>query len=809
MLFVPLWLIPVVATAAEDAVGWDAVPAILARIVPPQFPDRDFKVADYGAVGDGAGRLQAGLRQGDRRLPRGRRRTRRRAGRRVARPRARSISNRTSICTLDEGATVRFSTEPADYLPVVLTRFEGNEVMNYLAAASTPIDAENIAITGEGTFDGQAGAKNWWPWKGSPAAAESDQGLSALRQMGEDGVPAAERVFGDGHYLRPNFVQPYRCKNVLIEGVTFTNSPMWILNPVLCENVTIRGVTVDSHGPNNDGCDPESCRDVLIENCTFDTGDDCIAIKSGRNADGRRIGVPSENIIIRDCTMKDGHGGVVLGSEMSGGIRNVFVEDCRMDSPNLDRAIRLKSQLAPRRLPRKPVRPQRPGRPGEGSGRPHQPPLRGRRGEHYPTVRNIHIENLTSNKSGRPFYLVGLGKGQDRERRDRKLHVQERGQAERLRARRPDHAPQLPPRPQRRLRQRLIAFHLSLRERSRRGTDGSVGRERVRERSLSRYHSSATQNSTNRCAAADSRLAFPRQRSRINRPHLRLERPNPHPPPARHGPDGCSGTIETPSPASTIRTMRSVLVASISIRGARARARETHPARATGRSNRARTKSAARAPDRPAAAGRVVSSRVPPRRDETPLHREPVAVLQLRRHLVRRRHAQRHLRIAADRFVNLLLRPRAQPDADRRLGRVKPPHHVDQRVRNEILAGHDMNFPRLGRLAKQLGQFAGPLQKRNRVRQQPMPFLRQRRTYRRTPRRLRYSSTPNRASERNQPIPQPLLGQVQHLGRRPQIALPRQLHQRRHLIGRKRRCFGHNNHRSPQLDGVYPEPENN
>jgi unsaturated rhamnogalacturonyl hydrolase len=228
--------------------------------------------------------------------------------------------------------------------------------------------------------------------------------------MGEDGIPVAERVFGAGHYLRPNFVEPYRCRNVLIEGVTFTNSPMWVLHPVLCENVTIRGVTVDSHGPNSDGCDPESCRDVLIENCTFDTGDDCIAIKSGRNADGRRLAAPSENIIIRGCSMKDGHGGVVLGSEMSGGIRNVFVEDCRMDSPNLDRAIRLKSNsLRGGFLENLFVRNVDVGQVKEAVVRINLRYEDGV-GEHYPIVRNIHIENLTSNKSGRPFYLVGLDK---------------------------------------------------------------------------------------------------------------------------------------------------------------------------------------------------------------------------------------------------------------------------------------------------------------------------------------------------------------------------------------------------------------
>ena len=146
--------------------------------------------------------------------------------------------------------------------------------------------------------------------------------------------------------LRPDFIEFNRCKNVLIEGVHIRRSPMWCMHPLLCTNVTIRGVEVISHGPNNDGCDPESCKDVLIENCLFDTGDDCIAIKSGRNADGRRIGVPSENLIIRNCTMRDGHAGVAIGSEISGSCRNVFVENCEMSSPNLTCALRLKSNAA-------------------------------------------------------------------------------------------------------------------------------------------------------------------------------------------------------------------------------------------------------------------------------------------------------------------------------------------------------------------------------------------------------------------------------------------------------------------------------
>jgi polygalacturonase len=206
-------------------------------------------------------------------------------------------------------------------------------------------EQRDIAITGSGTLDGQAADENWWRWKGGRGAADGTQTAARdrLMAMAAKGVPVAQRTCGEGDYLRPNFIQPYRCQNVLIDGVTVLNSPMWEIHPVLCRNVTVRNVAVSSHGPNNDGCDPESCRDVLIEGCTFDTGDDCIALKSGRNEDGRRLAVPVENIVIRNCTMKDGHGGVVIGSEVSGGARNIFAERCRMDSPNLDRALRIKT----------------------------------------------------------------------------------------------------------------------------------------------------------------------------------------------------------------------------------------------------------------------------------------------------------------------------------------------------------------------------------------------------------------------------------------------------------------------------------
>jgi len=323
--------------------GWEAVETILARIKAPVFPPRDFPITSFGAAGDGEKDCTSAIRAAITAC-------RASGGGRVVVPKGRFLTGAVHLESdvelhLVEGAILAFSRDPRHYLPVVFTRWEGVELMNY-SPFIYAFGATNVGITGRGTLDGQASADHWWPWKGTsnPKASQTQTpARTRLIEMQAKGVPVAERVFGEGAYLRPNFIQPYRCANVLIEGVTITNSPMWEVHPVLCTNVTVRGVHINTHGPNNDGCDPESCRDVLIEGCTFDTGDDCIALKSGRNDDGRRVNVPVENVVIRDCTMADGHGGVVIGSEISGGARNIFAERCRMDSPLLDRALRLKT----------------------------------------------------------------------------------------------------------------------------------------------------------------------------------------------------------------------------------------------------------------------------------------------------------------------------------------------------------------------------------------------------------------------------------------------------------------------------------
>jgi polygalacturonase len=250
---------------------------------------------------------------------------------------------------LEEGAEILFSTKPADY-PIVHTSFEGTELMNY-SPLIYAYKKHNVAVTGKGTLNGQATKENWWPWCGGGSygwkqgiPSQSDPlNRARLVDMAEEGVPVEKRVFGEGHYLRPNFIEFFECTDVLLKDVTIINAPFWVIHPIKSTNVTIDGVIVRSHGPNNDGCDPEYSKNVIIKNCTFDTGDDCIAIKAGRDADGRRVGIKSENIVVQNCTMFDGHGGVTIGSEISAGVSNVYVENCIMNSPNLDVAIRLKT----------------------------------------------------------------------------------------------------------------------------------------------------------------------------------------------------------------------------------------------------------------------------------------------------------------------------------------------------------------------------------------------------------------------------------------------------------------------------------
>ena len=314
--------------------AWSHATEIIARIKAPDFPMRDFVITNFGAVAGGSNDCSAAITKAiDACAEAG--------GGHVVVPAgdfltgAIHLKSNVDLHLAATNSVLKFSTDPQAYLPVVFTRFEGTELYNF-SSLIYALGQKNVAVTGEGTLDGQADQSNWLGW--SRGAARSK-----LMKMSDDNVPVEQRQFGAADHLRPDFIEFNRCENVFVEGVKIRRSPMWEIHPLLCTNVIVRGVDIVSHGANNDGCDPESCRDVLIEKCLFDTGDDCIAIKSGRNADGRRVGIPAENIVIRDCTMRDGHGGVTIGSEISGSCSNVFVENCQMDSPNLTCALRLKN----------------------------------------------------------------------------------------------------------------------------------------------------------------------------------------------------------------------------------------------------------------------------------------------------------------------------------------------------------------------------------------------------------------------------------------------------------------------------------
>jgi polygalacturonase len=379
--------------------------------VPPSFPDSSYKITDYGAVPGGEVLCTEAIREAIDQCHQN-------GGGRVIIPKGIFLTGPVHLKSnvnlhLADGATLLFSKDIKNYLPIVHARFEGNDLMNYSPLIYAK-SVKNIAITGKGILNGNADTTTWWPWKGNDRGGwnkgdpSQNTDRNRLVEMANEGVPYEQRIFGEGHYIRVNFIQLIESENILIEGITIVNSPMWEINPVLCKNITVRGITVNSHGPNNDGCDPESCKDVLIEDCSFDTGDDCVAIKSGREEDGRRVNVPSENIIIRNCRMKEGHGGVVIGSEISGGCRNVFIENCTMDSPNLDRALRIKSNsLRGGLVENIYMRNVTIGQVKQAVFLVNLFYAEGDVGNFAPVVRNIYLDHVTSQKSQYALYIKG------------------------------------------------------------------------------------------------------------------------------------------------------------------------------------------------------------------------------------------------------------------------------------------------------------------------------------------------------------------------------------------------------------------
>jgi polygalacturonase len=310
------------ARKQEKSAWKNEVPKILAQIKIPQFPDKSFNIKDLYTGNNALEAINQTIQKCNE------------AGGGKVIVSAGEYFIKGSILMLskvnlhlEKGAILKFSAEPKDYLPIVKVRWEGTVCYNY-SPLIYAYQADNLAITGEGLIDGQT-ELFFHEWK-----KFQEPHKKILRQMGNDLVPENERKFGEGYFLRPDGIQFFECKNILFENFSIKSSPFWTIHPVFCENITARNLKIRKGTTNDDGFDPESCKNVLIENCVFDTVDDCIAIKAGRDQDAwNRQG--TENIVIRNCVFKTEVGsGFCIGSEMSGGVRNVFVENCTIESNN-------------------------------------------------------------------------------------------------------------------------------------------------------------------------------------------------------------------------------------------------------------------------------------------------------------------------------------------------------------------------------------------------------------------------------------------------------------------------------------------
>lgn len=336
---------------SEQASAWDyeTVKRIESATALPQLPDREVVVTRYGA------NPKASAAKNQKAINRAIAEMSKSGGGRVVIPAGTWRTGALHLLShvnlvISKDATLSFVFNTKLY-PLVKTSWEGLECWNYSPCIYAR-EATDIAITGEGTIDGGGSNVTWWAMCGKERfgykagvtkEAQSLGSRDRLQKMAEDGVDPDKRRFGRGQGLRPQLINVMHCERVLIKGVRLINSPFWVIHPLLSKSITVDDVKIWNEGPNGDGCDPEACENVIIKNCSFHTGDDCIAIKSGRNNDGRLWQRPARNIIIRNCKMEDGHGAVVIGSEISGGCQNVFAEDCMMDSPNLERVLRIKT----------------------------------------------------------------------------------------------------------------------------------------------------------------------------------------------------------------------------------------------------------------------------------------------------------------------------------------------------------------------------------------------------------------------------------------------------------------------------------
>ena len=424
--FFLLLMCALIAPITIVAQGWDEAKykQIEQSIRVPQFADKTYSITKYGAKVDNTAAVNQKAIQKAIDV------CSKKGGGKVVIPAGEKFL--TGAITLKDGvnlvveesATLEFVFQPELY-PIVETSWEGLECFN-LSPCIYAFNAKDIAITGKGTIDGGGSNDTWWPWNGNPRFGWKEGMISQragsrarLLKNGEDGIPmynekgerTRERIFGPEDGLRPQLVSFNKCEGILLEDITLLRSPFWVIHPLHSTDITVRRVKMINDGPNGDGCDPECCDRVLIEDCYFNTGDDCIAIKSGRNRDGRERNMPSKNIIIRNCEMKNGHGGVVIGSEISGGCQNVYAHDCVMDSPELERVLRIKTNTCRGGIIENiNMRNVKVGVCKESvlkinlDYEPKEICCRG----YNPTVRNVYMENVTSESSQYGVQIIGL-----------------------------------------------------------------------------------------------------------------------------------------------------------------------------------------------------------------------------------------------------------------------------------------------------------------------------------------------------------------------------------------------------------------
>ena len=286
------------------------------------YPDKDFLITDYGAKNGGevnntkaiAAAIEACHKSG---------------GGRVVVPAGIWLTGPIHFKSnvnlyLEENAILNFTDNPFDYLPAVMTSWEGLECYNY-SPLLYAFECENVAITGKGTL--QPKMDTWKVWFKRPQPH-----LEALKELytkASTDVPVIERQMAVGeNHLRPHLIHFNRCKNVLLDGFKIRESPFWTIHLYMCDGGLVRNLDVKAHGHNNDGIDFEMSRNFLVEDCSFDQGDDAVVIKAGRNQDAWRLNTPCENIVIRNCQILKGHTLLGIGSEISGGIRNIYMHDC-------------------------------------------------------------------------------------------------------------------------------------------------------------------------------------------------------------------------------------------------------------------------------------------------------------------------------------------------------------------------------------------------------------------------------------------------------------------------------------------------